>query len=212
VVDRCIVGLGNPGRKYANTRHNIGFHVVEALARRHGFVFKEMKRFCAYVARGTVRGITVHLIMPQTFMNESGRTVQAYTSYFSLACEDLLVVSDDATLEFGRMRLREQGSSGGHNGLKDIERNIGTSQYARLKMGIGHDSRKQLHDYVLQPFTSEENILLPEFVGRGATIVDRWFDEDRPRVINDANTFIKSAYDSEKNNTIGVNPNVKKDV
>lgn len=150
------------------TRHNLGFLVVKALAHDLGMKFKEEARFHSYVAKGQVNEDNVYLLMPATYMNESGRAVKALVDYYKLGLKGLVVVSDDIAIDFGTMRLRSMGSAGGHNGLKSIEAHLATSHYARLRMGIGcGEGQPSLVEHVLDNFTRDELDRLPEFVQRG---------------------------------------------
>lgn len=200
---RLIVGLGNPGRAYEMTRHNIGFLVVEAFARKYGLGLKPDSRFLGTIAKGQVREVNVHLLMPATYMNESGRAVRKYCDYFKITPEQLIVISDDISLDFERMRLRERGSSGGHNGHKSLQSCLGTTQYARLKMGVGTDRRKDLSDHVLGRFSRSEEERLDLFVEKAVDVVSRWLDEDIDAVMNDSNANRSSKRQQSKN---GVNP------
>ena len=200
---RLIVGLGNPGKAYQMTRHNIGFLVVEAFARKYGWGLKVESRFLGTVAKGQVRGVNVHLLMPATYMNESGRAVRKYCDYFKITPEQLIVVSDDISLDYGRMRLRERGSSGGHNGHKSLQSCMGTREYARLKMGVGTDRNKDLSDHVLGRFSRSEEELLDPFVEKAVSVVDRCLDEEIEAVMNDANAGRNPKRQQNKN---GVNP------
>lgn len=167
-----VIGLGNPGKKYEFTRHNIGYLVVKAIADSLGWTFKEEKRFNGWVAKDKCGDHVLHLAMPNTYMNESGRCVRAYLDFYKLTAADILVVSDDVELPFGEVRLRQKGGSGGHNGLKSIAAHLGTQEFMRLKMGVGKDvQRGDLADYVLDAFKPEEFILLPAFVEKGSGIV-----------------------------------------
>ena len=154
-----IVGLGNPGPKYEDTRHNIGFRVVEALsddwkADTHGDL-----------ARITHRGKQIVLLKPNTYMNLSGKAVRYWLQAEKIPKENLLVVMDDLHLDFGRIRLRGKGSDAGHNGLKDIDRLTGGNNYARLRLGIGNDFHPgQQADYVLSEWKEEERIDLPKLI------------------------------------------------
>jgi peptidyl-tRNA hydrolase, PTH1 family len=169
-----VVGLGNPGQKYDYTRHNIGFIVAKALAHGLGFTFKEEKRFHALVAKGRYKGNTLHILLPQTYMNESGRAIGAYLNFYKLGPEALIVVCDDVELPFGQLRLRTKGSSGGHNGLKSIEAHLGTREYLRLKMGVGKDVMSgTLADYVLDLFKPEELTNLESFITKALEVVIR---------------------------------------
>jgi PTH1 family peptidyl-tRNA hydrolase len=169
---KVIVGLGNPGREYAGTRHNVGWWVVDHLAdvwRFEGW----KKNHEALVAGGTVRGVKVRLVKPQTFMNASGEALRHYARRpFWAASADLLVVVDEVALPVGRYRFRAKGSAGGHNGLKSVEQHLRTQEYGRLRIGVGpaDEVRKVgvLRDYVLDDFGKHEGAeiraLLPVFV------------------------------------------------
>lgn len=167
-----VVGLGNPGDKYENTRHNIGFKVVDALAKELDVKFSSSK--LADVAEAKYRSRTLILIKPTTFMNLSGKAVNYYLQKEKIPVENLIVVLDDIALPFGKLRMKLKGGSGGHNGLKDIEAMINTTKYTRLRFGVGHEfSQGRQVDYVLGEWSDEEN----------KTIADR---------IAIANEFIKS--------------------
>lgn len=169
---RVIMGLGNPGVKYRFTRHNLGQLVVETVAERLGWKFKEEKGLGLQSAKGK-RGITtLHLIIPLTYMNESGRAARNYLEYYKLSVKDLAAIMDDTALPFGQLRIRKKGSSGGHNGLKSIEECLGTQEYMRLKIGIGrHNPDQELADYVLEKFTEEERRALPSILDAATAIV-----------------------------------------
>ncbi len=165
---RLIVGLGNPGREYAKTRHNIGFLCVDALARRWGLVFSR-RRARAEVAEGQACGQRVILAKPQTYMNESGTAVRGLLKLTDLAPSDLLVIADDLDLPFGRLRLREKGSSGGHRGIQSIIDQLGTDRFARLRIGIGRPPPGvDPIEYVLTSFTASEAAELPIIFERAA--------------------------------------------
>lgn len=185
----AFIGLGNPGKTYAQTRHNLGFLVVEMLAHSLNWVLKDENRFNAKVAKGMLNGKTIHLILPMTFMNESGWAVRQYLDYYKLSASQIVVVCDDIALEFGQIRLRSKGSAGGHNGLKSINAHLGTEEYVRLRMGIGdYRDKEPLSDYVLSNFTAEESVALNDFIKRGAvTLVDLTTDTPT-QVMNRVNT------------------------
>lgn len=190
-----FVGLGNPGKKYEMTRHNIGFMVIQGLASKLGCHLKLEERFQARVARGKSKDVIVHLLLPQTYMNLSGSAVRSYLSYYHLSPQQIVVVADDVAIDFGEIRLRLLGSAGGHNGLKSIEAQLQTKNYSRLRMGIGaiEDERKEyddLADYVLGEFTSLERKGLESFVDRGVQALERLMTEDVHRVMNDVNAKI----------------------
>lgn len=150
-----IVGLGNPGRRYERTRHNIGFMVLDRLAADHGNPpWREERK--ALVARLSIDGTALLLAKPQTFMNLSGQAVRALAAWHHLAPSAILVVSDDLDLPFGRLRLRPGGSPGGHNGLRSIIADLGTQEFLRLRIGIGRPTQGDPVDYVLAPFSPDE--------------------------------------------------------
>ena len=157
-----IVGLGNPGSEYENTRHNIGFMVLDKLLEESGTSKFVSARLC-YMAEMKHKGRTLILIKPTTFMNLSGKAVHYWMQSEKIPADNLLVVLDDLALPFGSIRLRENGSDAGHNGLKDINLSLGHQQYARLRFGIGNNYPKgKQADYVLSPFSNEEQKNLPE--------------------------------------------------
>lgn len=166
-----IVGLGNPGKKYERTRHNMGYLAVQQLAHELGWVFKEEKQFHALVAKGNFGDHSLSLLLPTTYMNESGKAVRAYLDYFKLSPVNLVVVNDDVELPYGQIRLRPKGSAGGHNGLKSIESHLGTQHYVRLRLGIGRGENRALVDHVLENFSQEEHTSLPEYVAKGAAAI-----------------------------------------
>ena len=156
-----IVGLGNPGDKYAETRHNIGFKVVEAFAKEQGSTFKSDKT--ADVAHAKFKGRTIVLIKPTTFMNLSGKAVNYWMQAEKIPLENILVITDDFALPFGKLRMKGKGSDGGHNGLKDIQAVLKTVDYTRLRFGVGNDfSKGRQADYVLGEWSKDEQLALPE--------------------------------------------------
>lgn len=156
-----VVGLGNPGGKYENTRHNVGFKVVDAFAEEREAVFSLDKQ--AEVARVKFKGRTIILIKPTTFMNLSGKAVNYWMKQEKIAIDHVLVITDDISLPFGKLRMKGKGSDGGHNGLKDIQATLNTQQYARLRFGVGNEFFPgQQSDYVLGEWSEEERFLLPE--------------------------------------------------
>jgi PTH1 family peptidyl-tRNA hydrolase len=155
-----IVGLGNIGREYEYTRHNIGFRVLDALAKASNIVFAD--RRYGFVAELKVKGRTLILLKPSTYMNLSGNAVRYWLNQEKIPTENLLVVTDDLALPFGTLRLKGKGSNAGHNGLGNIQSVLNTQEYARLRFGIGSDfSRGRQVDYVLDDFSDEEEDALP---------------------------------------------------
>ena len=169
---KIIIGLGNPGRDYAATRHNIGFMVIDHLIREL-HVTETRKRFRAEVAEAFVGGEKVVLVKPQTYMNLSGISVREVAAWYKAPQENLLVVVDDIDLPFGASRMRAGGSSGGHNGLKSIAAELGTDQYPRLRLGVGRGSGNARRQ-VLSRFSKDEELELPAFVASGAECVLLW--------------------------------------
>ena len=160
---RLIVGLGNPGREYESTRHNAGFWWVDELARTDRFNFKSEVKFHALTARGQLQGHEIALLKPQTFMNLSGRAVGAFAKFYKIEPSEILVVHDELDLAPGIARLKMGGGHGGHNGLKDIIPNLGTKDFWRLRLGVGHPGdRAQVVSYVLNDPRREERELIDE--------------------------------------------------
>ena len=188
-TQRVIVGLGNPGKKYEMTRHNMGYLVVKAFAHEHGWIFKEEKRFSSLVAKGGIDGKTIHLMLPTTYMNESGVAVRRYIDFYRLTAGQVIVLSDDVVLPFGDLRLREMGSSGGHNGLKSIEAHLGTDNYVRLRIGIKTENQKDvLSDYVLDTFSQQELEGLTGILTKGVSALNRLaMGETISHVMSDVN-------------------------
>jgi peptidyl-tRNA hydrolase, PTH1 family len=165
-----IVGLGNIGAEYAHTRHNIGFMLVDELARREKAVF-QMDRL-AYVTSIKYKGRSLELIKPTTYMNLSGRATAYWLQQLQIKTENLLVIVDDLALPFATLRMRAKGSHAGHNGLKDIEASLQSADYARLRFGIGSNfPRGRQADFVLSPFTAQENAQMPELLDKCCEMV-----------------------------------------
>lgn len=193
---RLVVGLGNPGKEYAHTRHNLGFMAVTRLAERAGFKLAKEAKFEGWTARGFFTGpggerSELHLLLPSTYMNLSGRAVARYLNWFKMGVEELIVVCDDIALAFGEMRMRLNGSCGGHNGLRDIESALGSSSYARLRIGIGDRERGDLSDYVLSRFTPEEEEKLDGLLDEAAGVVESAIWEGAESVMERVNRRLK---------------------
>jgi len=172
-----IVGLGNPGVRYARNRHNVGFRCLRRLAAAHGMEFSRRQKR-AFVARGSVCGRPVVLALPQTFMNESGRAVAPLANFYKVGLERLLVVYDDLDLDLGTIRLRPEGGSGGHKGVRSIIQHLGGQGFPRLRIGIGRPpGRMDPADYVLQDFSVEEEPLVEEVLGRAVGAIETWLTE-----------------------------------
>lgn len=164
---RLIAGLGNPGKRYEYTRHNIGALVIKAFVQRYSRALTREEKLKALATHFCVEETLLHLVVPTTYMNESGIAIRRYLSYYRLTVADLVVVVDDVALPFGSLRLRQGGSAGGHNGLKSIEGELSSREYARLRLGVGAPPPGQeLGDYVLASFSSEEMGKLPEILSK----------------------------------------------
>lgn len=183
-----IVGLGNPGRDYENTRHNIGFDVIDRLADQENIGVLE-KKHKAIIGKGVIAGEKCILAKPQTFMNLSGESVRALLDYYKAdETTDLIVVSDDVSLDVGQLRIRKKGSAGGHNGLKNIIANLGHDTFMRVKMGVGEKPRGwDLADYVLGHFPPRERETMDEAAGRAADAIRMIIAEDADTAMNEYN-------------------------
>ena len=172
---RLIVGLGNPGPEYEQTRHNAGFWLVDNLAIASGVRLVRESRYQALAAKTTIKGADVWLLEPQTFMNRSGQSVGALANFFKIAADEVLVVHDELDLAPGVARLKKGGSSGGHNGLKDITAALGTQDYWRLRIGIGHPRelglKQPVVDFVLHRPRKEEQALINDAIERALAIM-----------------------------------------
>ncbi len=194
-----VVGLGNPGTKYAGTRHNAGFMVLDRLANRWRADWKTEKDFQSRMARVDLGERRVHLCQPQTFMNASGEAVAPVRAYYRIGLDELLVLVDDADLPLGTLRLRRGGSSGGHHGLDSLETNLGTQDYARLRIGIGRTvtAERQIRDYVLSRFQPAEMGLVEKVLERAADQVTCWLTDGIEKAMNNFNGIVET---TEKDN------------
>lgn len=181
MADRIVLGLGNPGREYEETRHNVGYRVVEELARRIKATFSKAP-YNALVAEGRLRNRTFLLVKPLTYMNNSGEVIPALRPEL----DRLLVVVDDFALDLGRLRLRPKGSDGGHNGLASLIAALGSQEFARLRIGIGK-APKGWRDYVLSPFAPQERPVIDQAIQRAADCVTTWALEGIQNAMNKFN-------------------------
>jgi len=193
-----VVGLGNPGRTYQDTRHNIGFRCVDAFARVHGLSYEGKKRSKALVAEGIVAGRRVLVAKPQTYMNLSGSAVQGLAAYYRIAPERILVVYDDLDLPTGTLRIRPKGGSGGHGGMRDIITRLGTQNFPRIRVGIGRPpDRMDPANYVLQRFSAAEERLIANTVERAAGAIEMWLRDGIDAAMNHYNGGPDAAQASE---------------
>lgn len=173
---KLIVGLGNPGAKYAETKHNIGFIVVNEFAQRHGLTFNKAK-FESIYAEGFIGTEKVILLKPQTYMNESGRAIRPMMDYFNIEQEEVVVVYDDLDLDPGRIRLRQKGGAGGHNGIKSMISHLGTQEFDRIRIGIGrpYPSQTVVH-HVLSPFPKDHQEEMIDAVHQASDALTYWVE------------------------------------
>ncbi|MCD7724471.1 MAG: aminoacyl-tRNA hydrolase [Clostridiales bacterium] len=183
-----IVGLGNPGRDYENTRHNIGFEAIDRLADRNHIAMGE-KKHKAIIGKGFVAGQKTVLVKPQTYMNLSGESVRDVINYYKIdEREQLIVVSDDISLQPGQLRIRKKGSAGGHNGLKNIILQLGHDEFPRVRIGVGEKpSGFDLADYVLGHFQKEEREVMEESAGRAAEAIEMMITDGPDKAMNQFN-------------------------
>lgn len=182
---RMIAGLGNPGSKYSETRHNAGFWFLDALAREKSFDFKPEKRFHGEMARVTLHGHDLRLLKPGSYMNRSGEALQAAASYFNIKPEEILVAYDDLDLPAGEVKLKSGGGHGGHNGLRDIHQKLGSNAYQRLRLGIGHPGHKdQVVSWVLNKPGRDDAVAIEHGIVRAIEILPSVLDGDMASAMN----------------------------
>jgi peptidyl-tRNA hydrolase, PTH1 family len=185
---KIVVGLGNPGERYARTRHNVGWMVLDRLADRAGWDGKGRERDASRIVQGRFRSLDLTLVKPLTFMNDSGLAVRKVLAREHAPLVDLLVVADDFALPFGKLRFREGGGAGGHNGLGSIIEELGTEKFSRLRVGIGEPDRTAI-DHVLSVFSAEERPRLDELLDKSADAVEAWAREGTNKAANQFNSF-----------------------
>ena len=179
-----IIGLGNPENKYVGTRHNMGFDVVDRLAYQHNITMDTVKHK-ALLGKGVIGGQKVLLAKPPTYMNLSGESVRALVDFYKVTPADIIVVYDDIALDLGRIRVREKGSAGGHNGMKNIILHLGTQEFVRVRVGVGEKPpRMDLADYVLSRYKAEEMPLVREGVVAAADAIELILEQGAPAAMN----------------------------
>jgi PTH1 family peptidyl-tRNA hydrolase len=175
---KLIVGLGNPGHRYRGTRHNAGFQAVEKLARKKRFVFKTHRSLKSLIAQGKIQGCPVCLALPQTFMNLSGEALRLLVKKTNAGIEDILIVYDEIALPLGSLKIKAQGSAGGHRGLASVIESLGTRDIARMRLGIAADGeRGDLSDYVLSRFGRSEGPVWERVLATAAEAMEVWITE-----------------------------------
>lgn len=181
-----IVGLGNPGKAYEKTRHNVGFMFVDQYAKENNLVFKLETKFSCYLTSFTHNDKQHYLIKPVTYMNNSGLSVRAVANYYKIPVEEIIIIYDDRDLDIAQLRIRKQGSSGGHRGVKSVIEQLGTSEFARIRIGIGRN-QQDAKDYVLNPFGKEELILLSNTLAKAPNIINDYLDHGIDYIMNNYN-------------------------
>lgn len=172
---KLIVGLGNPGKEYENTRHNIGFMAIDNYVKFHNLGdFKE--KFNGLYLKYQLSDEQIILVKPLSFMNLSGDVVRKYVDYFKVDIKDILIIHDDLDMPVGKIKLKQNGSSGGHNGIKDISLKLGTEEFKRLKVGIANNKNMDTKDYVLGRFSKEEKDLINEAIDETTKIIDDYLE------------------------------------
>lgn len=198
---KLIVGLGNPGKAYGNSRHNIGFLIIDNLAKKYAIKLKRAFGACALAVKGEIEGHPVALAEPLTYMNLSGRAVGALVKKYKVSRKDLLIVCDDLDLDFGRIKIKSGGSSGGHRGLESVIGSLGGIDFGRLRIGIGRPANEtvagrpphkneDVTDYVLAPFDKEEKKSTGKIIDTACECIGTWITEGMEKAMS---TFNKSA-------------------
>lgn len=183
---KLVVGLGNPGKEYKNTRHNVGFDVIDLYLQKNN-INSMKEKFQGLYTETNINGEKVIFLEPQKYMNLSGEVVKKYVDFFKISSNDILVIHDDLDQNVGKIKLKQNSSSGGHNGIKDIEKNLGTKEYKRLKIGISNDKKMDTKDFVLGKFSKEERKLIDEAIEISTSIIDDYFIMDFNQLMNKYN-------------------------
>ena len=183
-MTKLLVGLGNPGDKYFETKHNVGFMLIDQLAKKQNVTFTHDKIFQADLASFFLNGEKIYLVKPTTFMNESGKAVQALLTYYGLDIDDLLVIYDDLDMPVGKLRLRKTGSAGGHNGIKNIIAHLSSQDFKRIRVGIDRHKYMKVVDYVLSRFAKEETEAINQGIDKASDAVLDYLDHDFDYIMN----------------------------
>lgn len=183
---KLIVGLGNPGKEYANTRHNVGFMVIDELLKKFGNTNLKEKFNGLFCELDIMRDKCIFL-KPQSYINLSGEVINKYVNYYDIKLEDIIIINDDMDLELGKYKLKPSGSSAGHNGLKNIEQNLRTDEYKRLKIGISSDKNIEAKSYVLGNFNKDEKIILKEVIKKATEIIEDYLKISFEELMNKYN-------------------------
>ena len=182
-----VVGLGNPGKNYANTRHNVGFDTIDLLSHRNNIKINKIK-FKSVYGEGSIGGEKVILLKPQTYMNNSGMAVLDLYKFYKLSIQNIIVIVDDVDIEFGTTRIRKQGSAGSHNGLKSIIYNLNRDDFPRVKIGIGEKKQGQdLANFVLSKFSKDERGIMDEAITEAALAIETMITYNIDKAMNEFN-------------------------
>ena len=186
-----IAGLGNPGKEYAGSRHNVGFMTLDELADRYNIDVRE-KAHKALIGKGMIEGNKVILVKPQTYMNLSGESIRSVMDYYKTEPSEFIVIYDDISLDVGQLRIRKKGSAGGHNGMKNIISHLGTEVFPRIKVGVGEKPKKyDLADYVLSRFSKEERAIMEEGYQKAVEAVEMILRGEMDEAMNKFNRKVK---------------------
>ena len=195
---KAIIGLGNPGLKYAGTRHNVGFDAVTAIADKYNMTINNRK-FKGLYADGFIGGEKVLLVQPQTYMNLSGECVREVVDFYKLNPDEMIIICDDINLDVGRLRIRKKGSAGGHNGLKNIIAHLGTEEFPRIRVGVGEKTEGwDLADYVLARFDKNSEPVIREALASVVGAVETWISDGIDAAMNRYNISSKTVSSKSK--------------
>ena len=172
---KLIVGLGNPGREYENTRHNVGFMIIDNFANNNNITIDKQK-FDGLFVKTNIKGIDIILLKPLKYMNLSGEVVKKFVDFYKINIEDILIINDDLDMQLGKIKLKSKGSSGGHNGLKNIENHLNTQEYKRLKIGISNNKNIDTKDYVLSKFNIEDLKIIQTTINNTINILNDFLE------------------------------------
>ena len=187
-----IAGLGNPGKEYMGTRHNAGFSVIDELADKYN-ISVDTAKHKGLIGKGVIAGQKVILVKPMTYMNNSGECIREVMDYYKCDIDDFIVIFDDISLDVGKLRLRAKGSAGGHNGIKDIIRQLGTEKFLRIKVGVGAKPKGwDLADHVLGRFSTEDRKLVDEAIEKAAKAVDIMISQGVDAAMNEYNRKVSA--------------------
>ncbi|MGI6731785.1 MAG: aminoacyl-tRNA hydrolase [Anaerovoracaceae bacterium] len=193
-----VVGLGNPGRKYEHTKHNIGFITLDLLAENHGIKINKIKHK-ALIGEGFISGQKVLLVKPQTYMNLSGNSVREVMEYYKADVSQLIVIYDDVDIPMGSLRIRKKGSAGSHNGMRSIIYDIQSDQFKRIRIGIGGERKMELANYVLGGFNKEDKKLMEDAVNNAAAAVECILEKGIDIAMGEYNIKASAEKEAEKN-------------